>query len=511
MQSIDDIIELMDDLEPEKVDLVRKAYSFAKEKHQGHERMSGEPYFVHLYETARELAELGMGPRTVAAGFLHDCIEDAKVTPEEVEKEFGAEILFLVEGVTKLGTLRYQGAERHAESLRRLFVATSQDIRVLMIKLMDRLHNMRTLEHVRPDKRVRIAKETLEIYAPIADRLGMGRLKKDLEDLAFKFVEPEKYQEMQDLISERGLSRESALEHALSEVKESLITYGIQSFRAEYRIKGLYSLYQKLERKHEIEQIYDILAIRIIVSNVSDCYRVLGLIHSLWRPLPGKIKDYIAFSKPNGYQSIHTTVITRGAGVIEFQIRTEDMHREAQFGIASHLSYKNKGSVVNREQSRQDKVWYQYLIPSLMYRDEKPALMPHKKEDKTPRWVRELGDTYTLTDTSSNMYLEALKSDFFSFRVFVFTPQGDVIDLPIDSSPIDFAYAIHSEIGNHISAAKVNGKLASLDSKLKNGDIVEIVTKKTSHPTRKWLDYAKTSMARKHITSAIQRENGQKT
>ncbi|NBD74141.1 HD domain-containing protein [Patescibacteria group bacterium] len=509
MPDVKDILAMMEDLTPEQRELVERASAFAHEKHEGHVRNSGEPYFVHLFETARELAELGMGPRTVAAGFLHDCIEDADVDPEEVRAAFGDEILFLIQGVTKLGHLKYQGAERHAESLRRLFVATSQDIRVLMIKLMDRLHNMKTLEHVRPDKRVRIAKETLEIYAPIADRLGMGRLKRELEDLAFAWVDPEEYAHMERLVKERGTDREDELRRCLEPLRRELTTNGIANFRTEYRIKGLYSLCKKLERKkYDIENIYDVLAIRIIVPSVADCYQTLGIIHSLWRPLPGKIKDYIAFPKPNGYQSLHTTVITDSVGVIELQIRTESMHREAQYGIASHLAYKQHGSAkVDREQTRQNRVWYQFLLPSILRGrgEDADRNIIQTSFHAAPEWLREIGETYSKDAPADERFVEGLKSDFFSHRVFVFTPQGDVIDLPIDSSPVDFAYAVHSDIGDHIAAAKVNGKFVSLGSQLKNGDIVQIETKPSAHPTQKWLDYAKTSLARRKIVSSLGR------
>lgn len=510
MPDVKDILELMEDrITHEEHDLIRRAAAFAQEKHKDHKRNSGEPYFLHLYETARELAELGMGPNTVAAGFLHDCIEDAEVTPAELEKEFGPEILFLVEGVSKLGKLKYQGAERHAESLRRLFVATSQDIRVLMIKLMDRLHNMRTLEHVRPDKRVRIAKETLEIYAPIADRLNMGRLKRDLEDLAFKYVDSETCQEMYNIIKERGIDREDKLEGLIAAINSELKKNGVTNFRTTFRVKGAYSLCKKIERKdNDLERIHDILAIRIIVPTIADCYHALGIVHGLWRPLPGKIKDFIAFPKPNGYRSLHTTVITEAVGVVEVQIRTEDMHREAQFGIASHFAYKSVGSKKSTEHVRSNRVWYEFLIPSLFAR--KPTALVEAPSDipqTTPAWIKDIGQLHNDASSETDIFLEGLRSDFFNFRVFVFTPKGDVIDLPIDSSPIDFAYAIHSDIGEHLSAAKVNGKLAAFDTKLKNGDIVEIETRPSSQPSQKWLEFAKTSLARRHISAFVQRQH----
>jgi guanosine-3',5'-bis(diphosphate) 3'-pyrophosphohydrolase len=499
-----DLIGLMDKPRASDVALVEKAYAFAKKRHEGHKRNSGDPYFVHVYATALALAELGMGARTIAAGLLHDTIEDVGVTREELQREFGDEVLFLVDGVTKLGELKYRGAERHVESLRRLFVATSRDIRVLLIKLMDRRHNMETLKYVRPDKRVRIAKETLEIYAPLADRLGMGRLKRDLEDMAFPFVQPDKYKEMQEIMRQRKTARSAPLEKVTEHLKQALVEQSIRNFRTASRVKGLYSLYTKLGRKGgDIEKIHDILAIRVIVPTIEDCYRVLGVVHALWRPLPGKIKDYIAFEKPNGYRSIHTTVVTKEAGPVEIQIRTEAMHREAQFGIASHLSYKEVLEGKNdRGEQKRNRLWFRQLIPTLL---RTPAEKAGARN--IPEWVDALAQAHDVpVQNASDMFMKEIRDDFFSHRVFVFTPKGDVVDLPLDSSPIDFAYAIHSEIGDHISGAKVNGKLVALSSKLKNGDIVEIETKPAAQPSTKWLEYARTTLARRHIQQTLSKQ-----
>ncbi len=504
----DELVALIEHPTPEEAALVREAFEFARKAHEGHERNSGEPYFNHVYATAYSLAELGMGPRTIVAGLLHDSIEDVGVTREDIEAKFGAEVLFLVDGVTKLGTLKYRGAQRHVESLRRLFVATSQDIRVLMIKLMDRLHNMQTLEHVRPEKQERIASETLEIYAPLADRLGMGRLKHELEDLAFKYVNPEAYEEMSKIMRENTQTRVPQLAKVAATLKRELTAQGVRSFRTEHRVKGLYSLYCKLKRKdNDLDRIHDMLAIRVIVPTIGDCYRVLGVVHSLWRPLPGKIKDYIAFEKPNGYRSIHTTVVTQEAGPIEIQVRTEEMHREAQFGIASHLTYKEALGRFDRGMQKRNKLWYHQLIPSLLRTRQAIAEMPNRRP---PSWVQDLAKAHEADEedqgSSHAHYLSQLKSDFFSHRVFVFTPKGDVVDLPIDSSPLDFAYAIHSDIGDHTASARVNGKIAALDTMLKNGDIVEIETKTSSKPSKKWLEYAKTTLARRHIHQALAKE-----
>lgn len=501
-QSVEQILQLMDSPSKADIALVRDAYDFALQAHKGHARLSGEPYFNHLYATAYALAELGVGPRSIAAGLLHDSIEDVGIASQEIEEKFGPEVLFLVEGVTKLGALKYRGAERHVESLRRLFVATSQDIRVLLIKLMDRLHNMRTLHHVPKEKQERIAKETLEIYAPIADRLGMGRLKRDLEDLAFPYLYPDDYTKVSAIMSTDKETRFPHLEKIVSALKKKLEEEHVHNFRTEYRIKGLYSLFKKLQRKdNDLDRIHDLLAVRIIVKDVEDCYRTLGVVHQLWRPLPGKIKDYIAFEKPNGYQSIHTTVLTREAGPVEIQIRTEEMHRNAQFGIASHLNYKESLNNRDRGADKRNRVWYQHLIPSLL------RMSVHDTEGqqrKPPQWVQDLARAHEEQNPpESKKFMDDLRADFFSHRVFVFTPRGDVVDLPIDSSPIDFAYAIHSDIGDHIAGAKVNGKLAALDSKLRNGDIVEIETRDSAKPSNKWLDYAKTSMARKHISASL--------
>lgn len=510
MPEIKEIIDLMDSPSQRDVKLITKAYNFAEAAHKGHERNSGDPYFVHLFETAKTLAEFGMGPRTVSAGLLHDTMEDTKMTAQEIEKAFGEEILYLVEGVTKLGTLKYRGLKKHTESLRKLFVATSQDLRVLIIKLADRLHNMKTLAFVSESKQKRIALETLEIYAPIADRLGMGKLKGELEDLAFPFVYPEKYNEVLDVIKIKSRETLKHLEKVHKSLKKDLAKNGIIHIKTDYRIKRLYSLYKKLERNGwDIEKIHDISALRIIVSTIKECYQILGIIHSNWRPLPGKIKDYIAFEKPNGYQSLHTTVFTGDGGIVEIQIRTEEMHREAEFGIASHVSYKN---YFKSQKAKSNLLWFKNLLPIDLLpiigngKRNNPDIIKKKRPKYTrptiPQWVQQIAESQKGVSESKE-FLDTLRTDFFTYRVFVFTPKGDVVDLPVDSSPIDFAYAIHSDIGNHISGAKVNGKLVALDTKLKNGDIVEIVTKQSSKPTQKWFKFVKTTMARRHIKSAL--------
>jgi guanosine-3',5'-bis(diphosphate) 3'-pyrophosphohydrolase len=447
-------------------ELLEKAYIRAYEAHLPQKRSSGEPYFNHVFATAKNLARFGMDATIIAAGFLHDTIEDTPVTEQEIQKEFGDEIVFLVNGVTKLGTLKYKGRARHVESLRKFFIATAEDYRVVIIKLADRLHNVQTLEFVKPEKQKRIALETIEIYAPLAYRLGMGRLVGELQDASFPFAYPSEYQMVQDLLKQKKKLNEKYLEKVWRNIKIEMAKHNIKDISTNQRVKGRYSLWKKLQRKNmDIEQIYDIVALRIIVPNIDDCYRVLGIIHSMWRPLPGRIKDYIALPKVNGYQSIHTTIFTGDGGIAEIQVRTEDMHDFAEYGFAAHHVYKQRGSTVPDRHSLQ--------------------------------WLEELKDLQNSEEEKD--FLKELKTDLFEDRIFVFTPLGDVLDLPQDASVIDFAYAVHSEIGNTAQSAVVNGKHSALKTVLKSGDIVEIQTNKKGTPSGKWLPYAKTSMARKHI------------
>lgn len=493
--------------------LILKAYSFAEKAHAGHKRYSGDPYLLHLASVGVRLAEMGMGPRTVAAGLLHDTIEDTSTTAEDIKNEFGEEILFLVEGVTKLSSVRYYGSDRHNESLRKLFVATSQDIRVLIIKLIDRLHNMETLHFTPEEKQTRIARETLEIYVPVAHRLGIGRLRKELEDLAFPYVYPAEYKQVTELLKNRESKAEETLEKERKTLQKKLAESGLLEFSTSCRIKGLYSLYQKLKRKEwDIEKIFDLLAIRVVVTSVEDCYKALGIIHDAWRPLPKRIKDYISFPKPNGYQSIHTTVATPNGTILEIQIRTEQMHHEAEYGVASHIIYKDK----TNDQSGDNSLRFNNLFPSLFrpfsWRDQVETKEVVTKEkpphEKIPHWIRQIGEMYTSDKSSSKEFVDDMRKDFFTNRIFVFTPQGDVIDLPLGATPIDFSYAIHSEVGHHTAGARVNNKLVGLDTELKNGDIVEIETKKSAHPSHKWLDIAKTTHAKRKIKASLADEFG---
>ncbi len=498
MVDLNQLISLLGEISDDDKALVEKAYNFAEKAHEGQKRFSGEPYFNHCFETAKILTEQGMGPISVAAGLLHDTLEDAGVKPEDLEKEFGEEILFLVDGVTKLGKLRYHGAERHIESLRKLFVAMSQDLRVLIIKLADRLHNMRTLQYVKPEKQERIAAETLQIYAPLAYRLSMRKINRELENLAFPYVFPKEYETVKCLLKQQEKENAERLEKFSRAMKKTLAKSGLVQIHTDTRVKSYLSLWLKLQRKNmEIENVYDILALRVIVPSLEDCYKALGAIHGHWRPLPGRIKDYIAFPKPNNYKGIHTTVFTGDGGIVEVQIRTEEMHRQAEYGIAFHLSYKEGKKVGDKTLGL---LWLAQFIP----------FIGKKKNDATadnkevPDWIKQIADSQTeLLKSGNDEYFDNMQADFFQYRVFVFTPKGDVVDLPIDAGPIDFAFAIHSDIGNHTNGAKINGKLVSLDTKLKNGDIVEILVKENAHPNAKWLNFVKTNFAKKKIRDVV--------
>ena len=487
--------------------LISRAYETATAAHANHTRYSGEPYMAHVAAVGDKLAQMGMSPRTVAAGLLHDTIEDTPLTAEDIKRDFGEEILFLVEGVTKLSSVRYYGTDRHNESLRKLFVATSQDIRVLIIKLADRLHNMETLAHVPTDKQLRIARETLEIYVPVAHRLGMGKIRKELEDLAFPYVYPDEYKRVVSQLRTKTGKANELLERERKALQKRLAESGLRDFHTSYRVKGYYSLYHKLKRRQwDINDVYDLLAMRVVVDSVEECYRTLGIIHELWRPLPGRVKDYIAFPKPNGYQSLHTTVTTQNGVILELQIRTKKMHQEAEFGIASHIIYKQP----QVEGAETNSSWFATLIPSLFrpftWRHRPTATVEKSNElpqQKIPRWISQIGQTYTPSDASATEFMEDMQMDFFSKRIFVFTPIGDVVDLPLGATPIDFAYAIHSEVGDRTFGAKVNKKLVQLNTQLKNGDIVEIETRKSAKPSPKWLEFAKTSLARRRIRTAI--------
>jgi GTP pyrophosphokinase len=475
MPGTKDITSLVEGLNAEDKKLIEKAYYFAETAHAGQKRNSGEPYFIHVFETAKILAELGMDAKTIVAGLLHDVLEDTDTSEETLTKGFGEEIVMLVNGVTKLGTMKYTGAERHVESLRKFFMAMAKDLRILIIKLADRLHNVRTLQYVLPEKQKRIALETIQIHARLADRIGMGKLKGQLEDAAFPYAYPKEYAETEKIIAQNSKSNEKELNRVCDEIKATLDEQKVHVVEISTRAKHKYSLWQKLKQHDmDIEKIYDIVALRIIVDDIENCYRVLGIIHGLFQPLPGRIKDYIATPKKNGYRSLHTTVFTGNGGVVEIQIRTPQMHAEAAYGIAAHFVYKEgKGKDLQEQQENQRFGWMDQLKEL------------HKAADKPKE------------------FLEHLKTDLFHDRIFIFTPTGDVLDLPVGATPIDFAYAIHSDIGNHAQSANVNHKMVPLNTVLKNDDIVEIITNKKANPTSKWLDYAKTTMAKKHINAYL--------
>lgn len=467
--TIVEIISASSDMKEEDKVLIEKAYKFAQKAHQGQLRKSGEPYFSHVSNTGHNLAVLGMGSVVISAGLLHDVLEDTNTSEEELKKEFGDEIVSLVNGVTKLGEVRYKGIERNVENLRKFFISITKDLRVLIIKLADRLHNIETLEFVAPEKQKRIALETLEIYASLANRLSLGRLKGRLEDAAFKYAHPKEYEEVLKLFSSREDAKEKYLIEVKDELGKKLKEARLRNFKIDYRQKHLYSLWKKLQRNNmDIDKIYDIIALRVMVDSIKDCYHVLGIIHSKWTPLPNRIKDYIATPKPNGYRSIHTTVFTGTGGIIEIQIRTHEMHKEAENGNYAHFSYKESGI----------------------------------ENSKQFEWIHQLNELNQQEDKPEK-FLKIIKMDFFKDRLFVFTPKGDIIDLPEDSSVIDFAYAIHTSIGNHTQGSKINGKNAALSTKLKTNDIVEIQVNKNANPSSKWLDYAKTSLARKQINNYL--------
>ena len=469
---IQEIFDLLPHLPEEKKAILLQASEFAKHAHSGQLRKSGEPYYIHVFETAKNLALYEMDTETIAAGFLHDVLEDTNTTFQELCDKFGIDICNLVEGVTKLGRVRYQGHQRHAESLRKLLMATAHDHRIIIIKLADRLHNLRTLEHVAPEKRMRIAIESIEIYAPLADRLGMGKLKGDIEDAAFPYAFPEEQKMIHELLEARSEKTKKLLEDVYTEITAKLKEAGVKIEQLNYRIKHEYSLWRKMQRHDmNIDEIYDLVALRIIVGSIEECYAALGIIHSLWQPLPGRIKDYIALPKFNGYQSLHTTIFTGEGGIVEIQIRTREMDLRAELGIASHYQYKQATEL------------------------KKPL-------DKKFQWLEEFKDLDKDSEKPSE-FISELKADFFSNQIFAFTPKGDVIDLPHESTPIDFAYAIHSDIGDRISGATINGKMVALSTHIKSGDIVYIITKKDATPKEKWLDMTKTNMAKRKIRTYL--------
>jgi GTP pyrophosphokinase len=453
----------------EDVSLIRKAWDFCVQHHEGQMRASGEPYIIHPLEVAEVLAEMKMDATAIAAGLLHDSVEDTPATSEEISTEFGEQVAHIVEGVTKIDKIQFANREdRQAENVRKMLLAMVSDVRVVLIKLADRLHNMRTLQHLKPDRQEAIARETQEIYAPLAHRLGMGKVRGELEDLAFRYTDPVSYEQVAAAVEARRVEGEQFLRGVEDTLVEQLRENNIEA-RVEWRIKRLYSIFQKIERsKVTFDQVYDLLAVRVITEDVGACYAVFGLIHTLWRPVPGRIKDFIAIPRANRYQSLHTTVMGAGGHQFEVQIRTEEMHRIAEEGIAAHWKYKSPGSAVTaRDEERLN--WIRQLV----------------------EWQKEM--------TDPNEFLSSLKMDLYPDQVYTFTPKGKVVVVPADGTPVDFAYTIHTEVGHTCVGAKVNGRMVPLRTKLRTGDIVEIVTQKDHKPSRDWLTFVKSPRARNKI------------
>ena len=453
----------------EDVSLIRKAWGFCVQHHEGQMRASGEPYIIHPLEVAEVLAEMKLDATAIAAGLLHDSVEDTPATNEEIAAGFGDQVAHIVEGVTKIDKIQFANREdRQAENVRKMLLAMVTDVRVVLIKLADRLHNMRTLEHLKPERQEAIARETMDIYAPLAHRLGMGKVRGELEDLAFRYTDPVSFEQMSAAVEARRVEGEQFLRGVDDILVEQLRENNIEA-RVEWRIKRLYSIYQKIQRaKVSFDQVYDFLAVRVITQDMASCYAVFGLIHALWRPVPGRIKDFIAIPRANRYQSLHTTVIGDGGHQFEVQIRTEEMHRIAEEGIAAHWKYKaGDGAVTARDEERLN--WIRQLV----------------------EWQKEM--------TDPNEFLSSLKMDLYPDEVYTFTPKGKVVVIPADGTPVDFAYTIHTEVGHTCVGAKINGRMVPLRTKLRTGDIVEIITQKDHKPSRDWLTFVKSPRARNKI------------
>ncbi|MDO4393283.1 MAG: bifunctional (p)ppGpp synthetase/guanosine-3',5'-bis(diphosphate) 3'-pyrophosphohydrolase [Bacillota bacterium] len=480
MKKRDEFLKTIEDMNPNyDMDLIARAYDVAADMHRGQIRKSGEPYLIHPMAVAEILAELGMDEDTIAAGLLHDVVEDTDYTNEKLTEDFGENVALMVDGVTKLKNLKFESKEeKQAENLRKMFLAMSKDIRVPIIKLSDRLHNLRTINYMTHEKIIEKCKETIDIYTPLAARLGMYKMKMEMEDIAFKYLEPEAYFDLAEQISDKKAEREASIENVIKQITECLEGIGID-FEIYGRSKHFYSIYKKMKYQHKsLDEIFDLNAVRILVDSVRDCYAVLGFVHTMWTPIPGRFKDYIAMPKPNMYQSLHTTVVGNTGKPFEIQIRTYEMHRIAEYGIAAHWKYKegNANDMMNND-------------------------------DMKLSWLRQALELQKDVKDSTE-FVESLKMDLFSHQVFVFTPNGDVIELPAGATPLDFAFKIHTDVGCKCVGAKINGKMVTIDHVLNNGDIIEIVTNPNSvGPSIDWLKIAKSSGARNKIRQWLKKEN----
>ncbi len=477
-----EILELVDKIRKyapnADVSLVEKAYYFGKKAHEGQFRRSGEPYFIHPIAVASILSDMELDIETIVAGLLHDVVEDTEYTYEDIEKEFGKDVANLVDGVTKLGKIKYQSKEEtQSENLRKMFLAMAKDIRVILIKLADRLHNARTFKYLPPEKAKSKSIETLEIYGGIANRLGISMIKWELEDTALRYIDPDGYYDLVDKVAKKRSQREAYIKNIITILKQSFKDVGI-SCNVYGRPKHFYSIYSKMKNKHKnFEEIYDLTAVRIIVDTVKDCYAVLGMVHTMWKPMPGRFKDYIAMPKPNMYQSLHTTVIGPNGEPVEIQIRTKEMHNIAEYGIAAHWKYKEGNTQLMANNAEEKLQWLRQMI----------------------EWEKDLKDPQE--------FMNALKDDVFNSQVYVFTPKGDVIELPAGSTPIDFAYRVHTNVGNRCVGAKIDGRIVPIDYKLQNGNIVEVLTSSNSNgPSRDWINIVKTPNAKSRIRQWFKKE-----
>ena len=470
------------------LDFIEKAYLLAKSQHEGQMRKSGDPYIQHPLEVAYLLADLKTGPQTIAAGFLHDVLEDTAISKEELESQFGDEVVEIVDGVTKISQLKYMTREKAlAKTHQKILLAMAKDIRVVLVKLVDRVHNMRTLEFQPHEKQVRIAQETLDLYAPLAHRLGMYRIKAELEDISLKYLEPERYREIKNMIIDQRTAREEDLNKMRTGIDEMLQNTIIKDYSIKGRIKNIFSVYKKMINKNlEFEQIYDLMALRVIVPTIADCYYVLGLVHNQWNPIPGRFKDYIAVPKPNLYQSLHTTIVGNNGKIYEVQIRTYEMDEVAEFGIAAHWSYKEENKNYSHEKEQEE------LGAKL-------------------KWYRDLISYAEIGESEGDDPFDHIKEDIFDANVYVFTPKGDVMDFPTGSTPLDFAYRVHTEVGNKTVGALINGRIVPLTYRLKTGDVVEIKTNKNFNgPNEAWLKIVKTSHAKHKIVSILNKQKREK-